>query len=292
MLAGIVWVCDPRGRKVALANLEAAFGETMSADRRREVAFGSYATFARTMAELFWAPNFTPEAMARWVKIEGLERCMANTTRGQAAIYPTYHFSNFEWAGLLCARVLEPAPIIAQRFRNPLLGPIFDRLRSLTGHTIIPQERAMLRMLRHLQQGGKFGMLADLSLDPREGAVVVRQFGGLLACVTPLHGILALRTGAAVVPLVMMPGARGGYRAVFHAPIAFEQHSAPWEIAQKTWDGLEAAIREHPECWLWPYKFWRYRPESDEARYPFYSNRARRFDALCKRQWGKNSSGV
>ncbi|MCX7868982.1 MAG: lysophospholipid acyltransferase family protein [Terrimicrobiaceae bacterium] len=284
-VAALVWACDPRGRRVALANLEAAFGAEMPTARRRRVAFASYANFARTMASLLWARHFDAAAVARHIRIEGLNLTPVNTTRGAAAIYPTFHFSNFEWAGLLCAMTLEPAPIIAQRFRNPLLGPVFDRLRGATGHTVIPQEGAMLKMLRHLKRGGKFGMLADLTLDPREGGVIIRQFGGLLACVTPLHGVLALRTGAAVIPLVMMPGEGGGYRAVYHKPVAFDAHTPAWEIAQKTWDVLEPAIRAHPECWLWSYKHWRFRPEGADSRYPFYSNRAARFDTLWRSQF-------
>lgn len=284
-IGGFVWACDPRGRAVALANLEAAFGSEMPVARRRQVGRASYATFARTMAELFWAEHFGPAVVARWIQIEGLERTPINSARGAAAIYPTFHFSNFEWAGLLCALTLEPAPIVAQRFRNPLLGPLFDRLRGVTGHHVIPQEGAMLRMLRHLKRGGKFGMLADLTLDPREGSVAVRMFGGLLASVTQLHAALALRTGAAVIPLVMLPAAGGGYRAVYHEPVEFDASTPSWQIAQRVWNAFEPAVRTHPECWLWSYKHWRFRPsEAGSGRYPFYSNPAKRFDKLLKTQ--------
>ena len=290
-LAAVVWPLDARGRQVAVANLECALGEALTPQQRQRVAFGSYATFARTMAELFWARNFGASTVAKWIEIKGLDHTSVNTTRGAAAIYPTYHFSNFEWAGLLCALTLEPAPIIAQRFRNPLLGPIFNRLRGTTGHRLIPQEGAMLKMLRHLRRGGKFGMLADLTLDPREGGVLVQQFGGLLACVTPLHGVLALRTGAAVIPLVMVPRIGGGYRAEYHEPIEFDSSTPPWVIAQRTWDVLERAIRQHPECWLWSYKHWRFRPADDSSRYPFYSNHAKRFDDLVRKQPVTDSAG-
>ena len=39
---------------------------------------------------------------------------------------------------------------------------------------------------------------------------------------------------------------------------------------------LEAEIRKHPECWLWMYKQWRYRPVGElsvpHPDYPQYSN--------------------
>ena len=43
------------------------------------------------------------------------------------------------------------------------------------------------------------------------------------------------------------------------------------------------AIHAHPECWLWPYKHWRFKPsQEDSSRYPFYANTAKRFDKLIK----------
>jgi lauroyl/myristoyl acyltransferase len=47
------------------------------------------------------------------------------------------------------------------------------------------------------------------------------------------------------------------------------------EMTQRVWDNFEKAIREHPECWLWMYKHWRYTPLDDacarDPRYPAYS---------------------
>jgi lauroyl/myristoyl acyltransferase len=236
------------------------------------------------MAELFWMDRAGTDALVRRVAIEGLDRAACNATRGAAAIYPTLHFSNFEWLGLLCAVAVERGFVVAQRFRNPLLGPIFDRVRAVTGHEVLPQERVMLRMLKHLKSGGKFGMLADLSLDPGEGSVVVTQFGGLQTSVTQLHAALALRTGAQLVPVVMLPTATGTYRAVFHEAVAFDAAIPAHIVCQRTWDALEPAIRAHPECWLWSYKHWRFRPsEGDTDRYPAYSNTAKRFDKLLRK---------
>jgi Kdo2-lipid IVA lauroyltransferase/acyltransferase len=278
-LGAMYWAADGHGRAVADANLRAAFGDTMDAAKRRQVARGSFATFARTVLEVFWSPNVTREVAARLVACEGLDLTPCNTQDGIAAIYPTMHFSNFEWVGLVGAYTLRPVPLVAQQFRNPLLGPVFDRLRSSSGHWVIPQERAMIRMLKHLRAGGKFGMLCDLCLDPAKGSVVIEQFGGLQTSVTQMHAALALRTGAQIVPVEFRPGTRSPYRMIYHRSLEFSPGSSPRRLAQMTWDSLEPSIREHPECWLWSYKHWRFKPsDGDTSRYPFYAHRAPRFD--------------
>ena len=60
----IAAIFDPRGRKVAISNLEAAFGDELSTVRREEIARESYEHFARTMLDLFWSPRLTREMRA------------------------------------------------------------------------------------------------------------------------------------------------------------------------------------------------------------------------------------
>lgn len=284
VVGAAVYACDARGRAVALANLDAAFGDAFSPARKKQIARGSYQTFARTMLELFWSPRFTREFADRMVVCEGLERSECHRDPRAAVVYPCLHFSNFEWLGQYCAYAITPGPIITQRFRNPLLGPVFSRLRASSGHEIIPQERAMIRMFKHLQGGGKFGVLSDLNLDPDEGSVIIDTFGGLKISITQIHAALARRTGALIVPCECRPLPDGRYRMVYHPPLEAPPDAQPAEIVQKCWDALEPSIREHPECWLWSYKHWRFRPSGDTSgRYPFYANPAKRFDKLLKK---------
>jgi len=280
-LAGsLVYLLDSRGRRVALANIESAFPGKFSRSKKSAIARGSYVTFARTMFELFWAPNMDENFVNEHVTFEGWEHDYCRKDPAKAAIYACFHFSNFEWLALAGAYSITPGPVIAQRFQNPLLGPVFDRLRSSTGNHVIPQERAMIRMLKFLKGGGKFGMLCDLNLDPREGSVLIECFGGLLASVTQTHAAIAQRTGASIVPVECRPGPGGKYRIIHHPPIECPPDADVREIVQKCWDALEPGVHAHPECWLWPYKHWRYMPRDGGDRYPFYANHAKRFQKL------------
>lgn len=283
-IGSVVYWCDGRGRRVALANLEAAFGDTMSPARRAEVSRASYQNFARTMIELFWSPNLTREFVESILDPVGLDNHPCHTDPNQAAIYLCLHYSNFEWLSQFSAFYISTGPVVTQRFKNPLIGRIFNRLRSSTGHSILPQERAMIRMLKHLKGGGKFHMLVDLNLDPSEPSVIINEFDGLQTCVTQMHVALAARTGALLVPAECRPLPDGRYRMKLHEPLEFPEGATPTEIAQRCWDALEPSLREQPECWLWPYKHWRFRPEGDASgRYPFYANVAKRFDKLLRK---------
>lgn len=281
-IGSIVYWCDPRGRRTALQNLESAFPGKFSPAHKRWIARGSYRTFARTMLELLWSPNMSEQFVRENVVFEGWERDTCRTNPEKSAIYCCMHFSNFEWLSLVGAYSITRGPVIAQNFRNKFLGPIFNHLRASTGNTVIPQERAMIKMLKHLKSGGKFGMLIDLNIDPREGSVPITTFGGLVASVTPAHVALAQRTGAAIVPVECRPLPDGRYRVIHHTPIECPPNVDAAPLVQQCWDALEPGIHAHPECWLWPYKHWRYKPREDNARYPAYANCSTRFDELLK----------
>ena len=285
VLGSISYFFDKRGKEVALANLDAVFGSSRTSAEKHRIAEGSYQTFARTMLELFWSPNLSESVARSIAQFKGLELDSCHTDPQQPAVYLCLHYSNFEWLSQFCAYAIANGPVITQRFKNPLIGRIFDRLRSSTGHEVIPQERAMIRMLKYLKGGGKFGMLCDLNLDPSEASVIIDTFGGLKTCVTQMQAALALRTRAKVVPVECRPQPDGTYQIVFHKPLEFHAEATAAEIAQLCWNVLEPSIHEQPECWLWAYKHWRFRPANDHTgRYPFYANVAKRFDKMLAKQ--------
>jgi len=278
----LMYLVDKHRREVSLANLEAAFGDTLSLKEKKRIARQSFATFARTMLELFWSPNLTQQKLDELTTTEGLDQ-PAITDPDRPVILICLHASNFEWLSQDTTYRIGNGIVVAQKLKNPLLGPIFDRMRSSTGHTIIPQERAMLRMLKHLKKGGYFNMVVDLNLDPREPSVIIDQFGGLKTCVTQMHAALAGRSGARIIPAECIPLPDGGYRLIYHPALEVPEGSSAQTVAQMCWDVLEPGIRRRPELWLWSYKHWRFRPSGDcSGRYPFYSNIAKRFDRLLK----------
>ncbi len=280
-LGAVVYYFDSRGREVAMQNLDAAFGNSRTPAAKRRIAKASYQNFARTMLDLFWSPNLNASVVSKYFKIRGLP----GTPPGQPCIYVSLHSLNYEWLGQTTSFFCGPGIIVAQNLKNPLLGPHFDWLRSSTGNQIIPQERAIALMLKHLKAGGYFCAAIDLNLDPKEASVIINEFSGLKTCVTKIHAALALHTGAKIVPCQCLPRAGGGYDMIYFDPLEYPPDATPKDIAQLCWDALEPHIHERPETWLWSYKHWRFRPdESHVSRYPKYSNTAKRFDRKMAQQ--------
>jgi KDO2-lipid IV(A) lauroyltransferase len=285
VLGALVYAFDRRGRAYALANLEMVFGAEKTPEELRRIARDSYRHFARTMLELFWARNFTAENYRDYMEMEGWEQARALNRTHQGGIFVCLHYGNFEWLSIAGAFEKLPGCIVTQRFRNPLLGPVFDRLRALSGHRIIAQERSMLVTLKHLKNGGNIGILFDLQLDPRHPAVPLSSFGHLRPA-TKIHAMLQKHTGLPVIPIESVPLPDGRYRTIAHDPLYFGPGASEAEIVQRCWDFFEPQVRRQPEAWLWAYKHWRYVPAGEDAgRYPFYAKRSADFDRLLKEEF-------
>ncbi len=275
IFGAVAAVVDRYGRRIALANLDCAFGQKYSASEKRRIIRESYQHFAQTMLDLMWSPRLTPENFSRYIDFEGFPEVNPN----QSGIVVCYHYSNFEWLSLGCGFRGRPSTIIAQEFKNALLDPIFRRWRERSGHVFSARTGGILRLFKTLRRGGNTAMLVDLTVLPGPAAVAVRCLG-LHTSVTSAHAWLQQRSGAALIPAHCEPLPRGRYRVVFHSPIDLGPNATPREVAQACWDSFEPIVRTKPGPWLWMYKHWRYLPKNPDRPYPFYSGLNGKFERM------------
>jgi lauroyl/myristoyl acyltransferase len=276
-------VVDRQGRNVALANLEAAFGNSLSDEERRKIVRESFQYFARTMFDLLWSPRLSPENFREYIELENFDEFVQAAGPNRCVMVACYHYSNFEWLSLACGYLGFAGTIISQEFKNSLLDSVFKKLREQSGHELIPRERGIMRLYKVLRRNGRTALLVDLTIPPTQGAVAINCFE-LKTSVTAAHAWLHKRTGVPIVPAHCEPLPQGRYRLVFHRKIDNTETMTELEIAQACWNLFEPYVRKNPAPWLWMYKHWRYKPTRQDRAYPFYANTWRRFDEVVEKR--------
>lgn len=274
-IGSLAYLADRRGRVTALENLRCAFGDQYTLAQRRRIARGSYQVFARTFLDLFWSSRLTADSWQQYFTIHLPKPEDEEQAHQSGAVWVTPHFGNFELVSMVWGFRGFKFTIVAQDFKNPALTKVFKRLREHSGHDVIPQEKAMLVLMKSLKRKGHAGLLTDLNLAPGRSATAIRCFG-LWTSVPVLHVELAKRLGLSMMTGVCRPLADGRYDACVFESIKPGAEDDTQKVTQQVWDHFEKAIREHPECWLWMYKHWRYRPVGEmgvpHPDYPSYSN--------------------
>lgn len=247
----------------------------------------SYQNFARTMLDLFWSSRLNERNWRRYIHARGFEEAIARLEgRKEGAMFYCIHQGNWEWASLAFGFLGLKTTIVAENFKNTRLSAIFHAQREVSGHTIIPQENSLLRLLKIVKRGGWTGMLIDLTLRPSQAATVIETFrpGGLLMCVPLLEAILAQRGGALLLPVESIPRRDGSCEVVVHPPVQIESSMTAAEAAEACWRALEPAVHARPGGYLWAYKHFRYKPKAAVRDYPAYANESGQFEKLLRKE--------
>jgi KDO2-lipid IV(A) lauroyltransferase len=257
-LFGLFYRLVPRQRLIAAYNLRRAFPEK-SDDEIVRISREVYRNLGIVAAKFFDIPRITKENIGELVEVEGLEHCHKALEKGLGVLFFTAHFGNWELAAAAVSLLVKPIGVIYRPLDSALLDRIVLRGRSATGNILIPKERAMRAMLRHLKQNGILGILIDQNVAWYEGVFV--DFFGRPACTTNGLALLALHTGAPVLPGFMARLPDGRYRLVLGPEVEIANtgdHDADiLANTQRFTKVIEETVRRYPEQWLWIHQRWK-----------------------------------
>ena len=271
--ARLIYVLDRRHRRVGLVNLRIAFpGQRES--WRASVLRRCYVNLSDLLVEVSRFPRLTAEQLRSRVSYSdgSLERYQEAKRRNAGLLFFTAHVSAWELLPFAHALFGYPLSFVVRPINNPALDTLLLRYRTMSGNRAIPKKNALRSLLGVLQQNGDVGILIDQSVFPSEGVFV--PFFGKLACTTNGLAMIALRTGAPVLPGFLLPGRRRGHYAIHFGEEVVPCRDGSLEeniraTTEKFNRVLEEVIRRHPDCWFWLHKRWKERPPEDPE--PVYS---------------------
>lgn len=256
-LAWMLYYALPRIRKVALGNLDLAYGETLSRREKVRIAKAAVRNAATVAVEFTRIPRLKGSYLEQHVHIEGVEHL--DMSRGNLLIGA--HLGNWEWMPAAVRHLGNPFAFVVRPLDSARLNAFVEKVRQSADVRVLAKDGSGPDMVRLLREGWWVGLLIDQS--PRHNGVPVRMFGHpCWATAAPV--MAALRAHAPVVPTTMIRRPDSGYTLAFHAPIEMIQsgdfHKDLVENTQRCQDSVERLIRAHPEQWLWLHRRWRERP--------------------------------
>ncbi|BCS34764.1 lipid A biosynthesis acyltransferase [Luteitalea sp. TBR-22] len=256
-IGAIGYRLDGRHRRITLDNLAATFPERSVAERTR-IARQVFAHFGRKLVELLWFTGLPPERQLALVEFVGEEHIRAAQRAGKGALIVTGHFGFWELHALAHGLKLGPMAVVARALDNPLLDRTLIDLRSSTGNIVIDRKGGLRRIMRALNANQAVAVLIDQHILTADAVKV--DFLGRPAATTSAVAVLALRTGAAVIPAFSLPLNDGRYRLIYEKPIELPDGESPEavrDLTQRCTKVLEKYVRAHPERWLWMHRRWR-----------------------------------
>lgn len=273
------YLLSPKLRRIADANLQIAFGVTMTAVQRRLCVQEAYRTFALVLVDLFWFGRFTASRIRRYIHLDPVLTELLD--RPGARIALTAHLGNWELLGQAMTLDRRPMGCVAAEMDNPAVDRLLTRIRERTGQQIIRQRGALKALVSRLNKDGLVALVLDQNTVPRDGGTFVPLFG-LPAPLATSAAALALRTKAAMTFISCIHDGAGHYHTQTF-PIALSAEQDNELTATRTIAAtLEKAVSAAPGQWLWMYKRWKFIvDEASASSYPFYARN------ITADEWGR-----
>lgn len=257
---GDVWYrLDFEHRKVAIQNLHLAFGQQKSEVEIRDIAKRNFQNLGMTAVEFFRIPRMDVKTFKERVKIEGLEEALKLFQKRKGIFLLLSHFGNWEMMGVMSKVIGQPIMVIAKPMkRNEWVDQFITKIRNRAGLEVVSSIKAGRKVIQALAQNRVVGILIDQRAKRSEGIWV--DFFGRKAPTTPSLAVLAMKTGAPVLPVFMVRDGVQKHRLVIKEPLELirtgdikRDVEANTQLFNHT---LESMIRQYPDQWFWVHRRW------------------------------------
>lgn len=242
-----------------LARVLAAAGDT-DPGRLEEVHQAAIRSYARYWQEVFRLGTMPTSVIVDGMHVRDERRLRDAYAAGQGMILALPHMGNYDHAGAWLAATGVPFTTVAERLDPPEVFDKFVALRTRLGMEVLPLTggpRPPLEVCEErLRSGGACCLVADRDLS---ASGVPVEFFGATTRMPAGPALLALRTGAALLPVTLSFIWPRGWRARIHPrvcpPAAGDDPVAT--MTQQLADAFAEGIAEYPQDWhmlqrLWP----------------------------------------
>jgi len=253
-----------RRRHIVEVNLDLCLPD-LPTEQRERIIRAQFEGMGMALFESGLAWWGRPERLARLGTLHGIEHLHNAAALGRGVILLSCHMLSLEIGGRLLAPQQPFQVMYKEQRKNPLFEAVMSTARRT--HYIRAVQRHDVRgMLRGLREGLVCWYAPDQDFGEKN-AVYAPFFGVPTATVTATSRF-ARMTGARVVPYYPVRRADDSGYDLYILP-AWEHFPSDDEVADATRVNqfIEAAVREHPEQYLWLHRRFRSRPDGGPDRY-------------------------
>jgi lipopolysaccharide heptosyltransferase II len=249
------WIVLPNYRWLALRNLQIAFDKEKPPRELASLVRRHFRQLGANLLSGVKLGRMPVEEIVRRVEVENVETVQIQRKNKTAVVLVLSHLSNWELLAQLLPNYIGSVSnsTVYQKLSNPYIDAHVRRVRGRTGVELFDRSEGFHRAIELLRGGGAIGILSDQHAGDHG---LWTPFFGRIASTSPLPGLLAKRTHAALIGANIYTDGHARWRLVFTDRIDAPDDSIAM-LTAKSNKIIARQIRAAPEDWFWVHNRWK-----------------------------------
>jgi len=252
-------------RLTSIANIGAAMAGRMDRGMASVTARRSLRSFFRACVEITVALESSQSQLRSEMPIAGGEHLDAALAKGNGVIILSAHLGNFFLVGTRLAIEGYPVHVLVSPPRDPRFAELMDDVRLQVWQQTIRARprRAALKELHAVLRCNEIAVVIADEYKNGHG-IPVPLFGGIVSARRG-PATLALRTGAAIVPALLVRQADDGLKLIIERELELARTDKGQDDVRESilritrW--LERSVSAYPDQWNWTNIEWQERSD-------------------------------
>ena len=262
---------SPPYRKRVVGNLTLAFGKEKKPREKMALYRESTVNTIKNYFEMLAAVNpLNRRYLNSAIQVEGKENLEASLKKGKGVIAIGGHLGSFSLVGIKMREQGFPFYTVARGITDPLRKNVYEKYRRKQGQPFIytrTSREAFNMTVQILKKNEIIFLITDE--NRRFGGVFVNFFNRP-ASTTPGPALLHLRTGADIIPILLLRNPDNTHKLIIEPPLLFSykgnHEEDVKEVTQVITKKIEDYVCKYPTQWTWTNRRWRTRPPEEKAK--------------------------
>ena len=257
-------------RRRVIKNLRVAFGKEKSEEELAAICKRMSVHMVKGSVELLYSCSPAMEKIFERIRIEGKENLDEALNHGRGVVAVSSHLGNFTLLGRKLEREGYPFHTARKDPKGPRLTRFYRQLEKTYGGRFIyvdPWRESLRCMMSAIRKNEVVCLVADE--NKRHGGVKVDFFDQRAAtAIGP--AILALRTGAPIVPIFILREPDDTHTIIIEpqmdCELSGDQDKDVYLIAETFTRIIEGYVKRYPDQWQWISNRWKEKPPRKQVR--------------------------
>lgn len=257
ILASLAHKLAGKRNRIIQANLNFAFGDSLSTDKKKKIEHYCYKNLALNLLQVMENKRNTAHDLAKQVAFENRGMVDLYLSQNRPLIFISAHHGNWEIGAASIAGLITPITSIYKGLDNDAFNPYLLEARTRHRLNLVEKNGAIKHLARALKNNQCVSLLIDQSSNAKSGVKV--DFFNHPTYHTSAAAQLSRKYDAPIIGLYIYTDDEENYTIRFMEPIEVqgEDEQSILDATQRQVDDLEKVIREHPKFWFWCHKRWK-----------------------------------